>query len=245
MNKTLICSSLLALLVSSAAHAQDVLRIASEGAYPPFNNVNANGELVGFDIDIANALCTEMQRECEIVAQDWDGIIPGLVNDKYDAIIASMSITEERLEAIDFTNPYYSNYLSVVAADGTTITQETLGDAPVGAQRSTIGSQWAEDTLGSRADIRLYDTLPATMSDLQAGRIGSAVVDFLPAAAWMEENEGYGLVGERIDIDDKIGIGVRKDETELTAAFNEALDAIREKGTYEEISVKYFGVDIF
>lgn len=245
MKATLIYSSLLALLIGSTAHAQDVLRIASEGAYPPFNNVNANGELVGFDIDIANALCTEMQRECEIVAQDWDGIIPGLVNDKYDAIIASMSITEERLEAINFTNPYYSNYLSVISADDTTITQETLGDAPVGAQRSTIGSQWAEDTLGSRADIRLYDTLPATMSDLQAGRIGSAIVDFLPAAAWIEENEGYSLVGERIDIEDKIGIGVRKDDTDLTTAFNAALDAIREKGTYKEISMKYFGVDIF
>lgn len=245
MNKKLVGASLIALLASGFVQAQDVLRIASEGAYPPFNNVNANGELIGFDIDIANALCAEMQRECEIVAQDWDGIIPGLVNDKYDAIIASMSITEERLQAIDFTNPYYSNYLSVIAADDTTLTQETLGDAPVGAQRSTIGSQWAEDTLGSRADIRLYDTLPATMSDLQAGRIGSAIVDFLPAAAWVEENDGYNLVGERIDISDKIGIGVRKGDAELTSAFNAALDAIREKGTYEDISVEYFGVDIF
>ena len=245
MKTSTITAGLMALALGTAAQADGVLRIATEGAYPPFNNVTADGELVGFDVDIAKALCAEMKRECEIVAQDWDGIIPGLVNDKYDAIVASMSITEERQQAIDFTDPYYSNYLSVVAASDTEITQDTLKDASIGAQRSTIGSQWAEDSFGSRADIRLYDTNPAAFSDLKAGRVDTVVVDFLPGAAWVGENDGFGFVGDRIDIEDKIGIGIRKGEADLTKALNDALAAIRANGTYEAISVEYFGVDIF
>ncbi|WP_299297255.1 transporter substrate-binding domain-containing protein [uncultured Tateyamaria sp.] len=245
MKFSVLAVGLLAGGLASAASAQDVLRIATEGAYPPFNNVTADGELVGFDVEIAEALCAAMERECEIVAQDWDGIIPGLVNDKYDAIIASMSITEERKQAIDFSAPYYSNYLSVVGADGTTATLEKLGDVSIGAQRSTTGSQWAEDTYGNRADIRLYDTNPAAFSDLSSGRVETVVADFLPAAAWVKDNEGFGFVAEKIDIADQIGIGVRKGEDALRDDLNTAIEAIRADGTYQTISIKYFGIDIF
>jgi len=230
---------------ASVAQADDVLRVATEGAYPPFNSKTADGELVGFDVDIAKALCEQMNRECEIVAQDWDGIIPGLVNDKYDVIIASMSITDERKEAIDFSDPYYSNYLSVVAADGSSITLDSLGEHSIGAQRSTIGSQWAEDNYSRRGDIKLYDTNPAAFSDLEAGRIETVVADFLPAAEWLKDKGDYQAIVEKIDIGDKIGIGVRKGEDELREALNGAITAIRENDTYQTISAEYFGVDIF
>jgi len=243
--KRLFIAALMASTAGVAAQAQDVLRVATEGAYPPFNNVTADGELVGFDVEIANALCAQMERECEIVAQDWDGIIPGLVNNKYDAIVASMSITEERLQAIDFTNPYYSNYLSVVAADGADVTLDTLGDLTIGAQRSTIGSQWAEDNYGRRGDIKLYDTNPAALSDLQAGRVDAVVVDFLPGAEWAGQNDGFGLAVDKIDIGDLIGIGIRRGEGDLKDDFNAALEAIRADGTYQAISEEYFGTDIF
>lgn len=245
MKKNLMGASLAILTLASAAQAQDVLRIATEGAYPPFNNVTADGELVGFDVDIAKALCAAMERECEIVAQDWDGIIPGLVNAKYDAIVASMSITEERLEAIDFTDPYYSNYLSVLGKAGSELTLDGLSDVAIGAQRSTVGSQWAEDKYGSRADVRLYDTNPAAVSDLEAGRVEAVVMDFLPAADFAAKIEGLSFVESKIDINDQIGIGVRKGEDDLTAALNAALETIRADGTYEAISVEYFGTDIF
>lgn len=226
------------------AFAQD-LRIATEGAYPPFNEKNAAGELVGFDVDIANALCAEMQRSCVIVAQDWDGIIPGLVNNKYDAIVASMSITEDRLKSIDFTDPYYSNYIALIAKNGSGFSMEDVSSKPIGAQRSTVASEWAEENAGSRGDVKLYDTQTAAYSDLESGRIDALVSDYLPATEWLKSNTDFGLVGGKIDIDDKIGIGLRKGEDDLKEAFNKALAAIRENGVYAEISDKYFGVDIY
>lgn len=94
---------------AAAETAGKTIRIATEGAYPPFNYTNADGSLAGYDIDVANALCKQMQAKCEIVAQDWDGIIPGLLAQKYDAVIAGMSITPERQEKVDFTEPYFAN----------------------------------------------------------------------------------------------------------------------------------------
>ena len=233
-----------ATLATSAASAE-TLTIATEGAYPPFNNTTADGKLVGFDVDIAKALCEAMQRDCEIVAQDWDGIIPGLVQNKYDAIVASMSITEERLQTIDFTNPYYSNYLALVAKDGGSMSMADVDGKSVGAQRSTIASEWAEDEFGRRGDVKLYDTQTAAYGDLTAGRIDVLVSDYLPVAEWLKENSDYALIGEKIDIHDQIGIGIRQGEDELKEALNAAIEAIRADGTYKAINDQYFPVDIF
>lgn len=242
--KISVLATAFALSVTGMAQAED-LRIATEGAYPPFNEKNAAGELIGFDVDIANALCAEMKQSCVIVAQDWDGIIPGLVNNKYDAIIASMSITEERLQSIDFTDPYYSNYIALIAKDGSGFMMEDVSSKAIGAQRSTVASEWAEQEAGARGDVKLYDTQTAAYSDLESGRIDALVSDLLPAVDWMKSNGGFSMVGDKIDINDKIGIGLRKGEDDLKTAFNKALAAIRENGTYAKISDKYFGVDIF
>lgn len=241
---TLAAAALFAL--AGSAHAQDKIRIATEGAYPPFNMKLASGELAGFDVDIAKALCEKMQADCEIVAQDWEGILPGLVAEKYDAIIASMSITEDRLKEIDFTDRYYSNYLRLVAKAGSPVTSiEDLKGKAVGAQRSTVAGIWAEDTLGRRSDVKLYDTQTAAYADLAAGRIEALVSDVYPAYDWIQQNDGYEFVGERIDVNDLIGIGIRKGDTELQEKFNQALDEIRKDGTYAEINAKYFPFDIY
>src|SRR5690606_38356114 len=135
--KVVAAAAMAAVMAVSGAQAQETLKIGSEGAYPPFNAKDANGDLIGFDIDIANALCAEMKVECTLVTQDWDGMIPALQNKKFDAIVASMSITEERLKAVSFTDPYYSNKLQYVAKKGADldITADALKGKAVGAQR--------------------------------------------------------------------------------------------------------------
>ena len=223
----------------------DPLRIGTEGAYPPFNGLDANGNLIGFDVDIAMALCEEMKANCELIAQDWDGIIPALVANKYDAIIASMSITDERKQTIDFTNKYYSNYLAIIGAKGKVSGPEDLSGKAVGAQRSTLASQWAEDNLTGQADVKLYDTQTAAYADLSAGRLDAMVSDIYPAMDWLKDNPGYELAGDKIDIKDQIGIGIRQGEGELKTAFNKAIEAIRANGKYAEINAKYFSADIY
>ena len=149
-----------ALFTAQGAVAGDKIRIATEGAYAPFNTVDASGQLAGFDVDIAKALCAEMKADCEIVAQEWTGMIPALKQRKFDAIIASMSITEERLRAVDFTNPYYSNVLAFLAAKGTDLdtSKEGLDGLVIGAQKATIAGQYLEDNYGDIATVKLYDT---------------------------------------------------------------------------------------
>ena len=235
--------------VASGAVAGDKVRIATEGAYPPFNMKNASGELIGFDVDIAKALCTQMKADCEIVAQDWDGIIPGLLAKKYDAIIASMSITEERLKKVSFTDSYYSNYLRFIAPKGSglTATQDGLKGKRLGAQRATIAAQHLEDNFRKSADVKVYDTQEAAYLDLKAGRIDALLSDIYPAYDWLQQpgNNTFEFIGDSIDINDKIGIAVRKGDKALVDQFNAALKALRADGTYGKINAKYFPFDIF
>lgn len=235
-------------LFFGVAHA-DKIRIATEGAYPPFNMKNTKGELIGFDVDIARALCDEMKADCEIVAQDWDGIIPGLLAKKYDAIIASMSITDERKKKVDFTDPYYSNYLRFIAKSGSdlTISKSGLKDKRLGAQRATISAQHLEDNYRKTAQVKVYDTQDAAFLDLKAGRLDAVLVDAYPGYDWLKkpENSGYDHIGDTIDINDKIGIAIRKGDKALAQKFNKALQGILKNGTYQGINKNYFPFSIY
>jgi lysine-arginine-ornithine-binding protein len=235
-----------AMLSIGAASAEMSIKIATEGAYPPFNMKDASGQLTGFDVDIAKALCEEMKAKCEVVAQDWDGIIPGLEAKKYDAIVASMSITDERKQKVAFTERYYSNYLRIAAKKGSGIKgPDDLKGKTVGAQRATIAATWSEDKLGRGSTVKLYDTQTAAYSDLEAGRLDALVSDIYPAYDWLKDKKDFEFVGEKIDIQDQIAIAVRKDDTKLQTAINDALKKIRENGTYAKINAKYFPFDIY
>ena len=227
-----------------AAPVGQEIRIATEGAYAPFNYTDAEGNLVGFDVDLVNALCAEMQANCDVVAQDWDGIIPGLKAGKYDAIIAGMSITPVRLEQVDFTEPYFNNSLVFITKDGSTFNPAdaaSLNGVSIGTQRSTVSSQWLEDNL-PEADAKLYDTLTNAFLDLEAGRVDAILSDKAPAIEWLSTDKvGYNIVGDEIDINDTLGIAVRKDDA-LKQQFDTALETIKSNGTYDTISDKYFNV---
>ncbi|SDE85604.1 ABC transporter substrate-binding protein [Rhodospira trueperi] len=230
------------------AVAEEPLRIGTEGAYPPFNMVDENGDLHGFDIDIANALCAEMERECTFVIQDWDGIIPGLLAGKYDAIVASMSVTEERKQAVDFTNKYWTNKLQFIAPTDVDldISPEGMAGKTVGAQRATISAQWVEENLPG-VEIKLYDTQENAYLDLASGRIDAIIADMLVNYEWLQSDAGadFEFKGEPVFENDLIAIALRKGNADLVEEINAAIDAIVEDGTYAEINAKYFPFSIY
>lgn len=237
-------------LVGVEAQAGDKIRIATEGAYAPFNMKNEQGELIGFDVEIAKALCAEMKADCTIVEQDWDGMIPALMGRKFDAIIASMSITEERLQSVDFTDPYYTNVLAFVAKEGAEFKTDkaSLKGKTLGAQRATIAGQYLEDNLGDVVSVKLYDTQDNAYLDMKSGRLDGLVSDKFPAYDWIEGGDGKGFEFKgdiQTETVDKIGIAIRKNQDELKMKFNKAIKAIVENGTYEKINAKYFPFSIF
>jgi len=237
------------LALAGAAVQADKLRIATEGAYAPFNFIDANGKPQGFDVDIALALCEKMQAECEIVAQDWDGIIPGLQARRYDAIVASMSITPERERVVAFTKPYYSNVLAFIGPKDQPMATDPDGlkGKTLGAQRATIAGQYLEDQLGKVVTVKLYDTQDNAYLDLANGRLDGMLSDKFPAYNWLQSEAGqnFEFKGDNIDIDDKIGIAVRKSDNELRERLNQALDEIVGDGAYQEINRRYFPFSIY
>ncbi len=237
-------------ICAGAANAE-ALRIATEGAYPPFNFVDSSGELQGFDVDIANALCDVMEVECEITAQAWDGIIPGLNAGRYDAIVASMSITPARLEAVNFTQPYYQAGAVLVAPKDSDLmpTADSLAGHTIGTQRASTYANLIEQKFPD-ADMRLYDTVENHNLDLTAGRIDGVIAQRIFMSNWIdsEEGAGYEIKGDAM-LDPEIlglgaGIAVRKADTDLLKRLDEALDTIMDNGTYDEINDRYFKVNL-
>lgn len=230
---------------NAAAPAGEVLRIGTEGAYAPFNYTNTDGTLGGFDVDMANAICDDMQVTCEIVAQDWDGIIPGLKAGKYDAIVAAMSITPERAQQVAFTEPYFSNSLVFLAKKDSSFDPSKSSDInahSIAAQRSTLSSQWLEGEY-PEVNMKLYDTLSNAFLDLESGRVDAMISDKLPAIEWLSSESGgdYAVKGDEIDIDDHFAIAVRPGD-ELQAKINQSLANLKANGTYDKINQKYFAV---
>ncbi len=238
-----------ALVLATPALAADKLRIGTEGAYPPFNQIDASGNVVGFDVEIAKALCVKMQAECEIVTSDWDGIIPALNARKFDFIAASMSITDERKQAVDFSDPYYTNKLQFIAPKSVDFKTDeaSLDGKVIGAQRATIAGTWLEDNLGDVVQVKLYDTQENAYLDLAAGRVDGVLADKLVNWEWLKSDAGkdFEFKGEPVYDDDKIGLAVRKGDDALRDKLNAALKAIVEDGTYKQINDKYFPFSIY
>ena len=247
-----ICGAALALTATfGIAEAKDwkTVRIGIEAAYPPFNGYNANNELVGFDYDIGLALCAKMGVECTFVAQDWDGMIPALLAGKYDAIVSSMSITDERKEVVDFTDKYYTNALTFVAPKDTDITDVSpagMAGKTLGAQGSTVSAQFLEENYGD-ADVKLYPTQDDAYLDLASGRLDAVLADVGPSNLWLSSADGAccAFLGDAVVKDDLVGIAIRKDDADLKEMFNKAIADIVADGTYAGINAKYFPFSIY
>lgn len=234
--------------------AEKVLKIGVEGAYPPFSEVNKAGEVVGFDIDIAKALCAEMKRECKMVQIDWDGLIPALKGRKIDAIIASMSATPERKKSIDFTERYYRIPVKTIRKKGSGITfdKDSMKGKIIGVQTSTTFDKHMTDLFGDVAEIKRYTSNDEALLDLQAGGVDVVAAEslvlqdgFLKKEAGKDfEFFGPDLVDEKY-YGEGIAIGLRQKQDALKAAFNAAIKGIRENGKYKEINDKYFDIDVY
>jgi len=237
-----------AMLASTVSIAAEKLRIATEGAWAPFNYVESSGEVKGFDVDIAHALCERMKVECDIVLQDWDGMIPALMVRKYDAIVSSMSITKDRLKQVDFTDPYYSGGLRFIGPAGKAMgtSKAELNGKTIGAQRSTIAGMYLEDNMSGSVNIKLYDNQDSVYLDLKSGRLDGALSDELPTYNWLksENGQGFEFKGQAFAKDDKIGIAIRKGSP-LKSRINKALAEIIKDGTYAEINARYFPFSIY
>ncbi|TBU83810.1 ABC transporter substrate-binding protein [Phytopseudomonas dryadis] len=246
--KKILLAAAATLAFGTSAVAADKLKIGTEGAYPPFNLIDASGQVGGFDVEIAQALCAKMQAECEVVTSDWDGIIPALNAKKFDFLVASMSITEERQQAVDFTDPYYTNKLQFIAPKDSDFKsdKDSLKGKVIGAQRATIAGTWLEDNLDGVVDIKLYDTQENAYLDLSSGRVDGVLADTFVNWEWLKSDAGknFEFKGEPVFDDDKIGIAVRKGDA-LRERLNTALAEIIADGTYKKINDKYFPFSIY
>lgn len=222
---------------------QRELIIATEAAYPPFNDTDPSGNIVGFDVDVINAICAEIQAKCQIVAQDWDGLIPSLLMGKYDAIIAGMSITQERQAQVDFSEPYFSNTIAWLAKKDGSFDPNNITNKVLGGQRSTTGAAYISEKYDGKDGnrVQLYDTYTNAYLDLKAGRNQAVMAEKASASDWLKQagNEEFGLVGEEINNNDNLGIAVRKGDA-LKAQFDAALATLKQTGKLAEIEKAHF-----
>lgn len=233
------------------AAAQEKITIGTEAAYKPFAWVLPSGELTGFDIDIAKALCAAMEAECEIVNQSFDGLIPALNANKIDAIIASMTITDDRLKAIDFAGPYYTVPAMFIAPtdSGVEISEEGLDGKYVGVQRGTTMANYVREKFPG-ARIQLYDTSDAANLDLASGRVDVVFADSVVLQDFLAtpDGAGFAMAGEPVEdpaiLGTGAGIGVRKGDDALKQKFDEALAAVIASGEYQTINDAYIPVSI-
>ena len=226
----------------TASEAPMNIKIATESSYKPFSYTDADGKLIGYEIELVDALCAQMKAECEVISQDWDGLIPGLNAQKFDAAIAGMSITPERKEVVDFSDPYFHSGIILIGKKGDDISIDSLKGQPIASQRSTVASQYLQDEHAD-ADIKLYDTQDNAYLDLTSGRARAMMSDKVTGTDWLktEAGSGYEIKGQEISSDDDaMGIAFRKGDP-LVAKFNAALAELKDNGTYDQITGSYFG----
>ena len=243
------------LILGTAAAADPVkIGIAAE-PYPPFSSPDASGNWVGWEIDIINAVCKAAAMECAITPVAWDGIIPSLTSGQIDVIMASMSITAERMETIDFSDKYYNTPTVIVASNGSEITPtpEGLAGKIIGVQASTVHEAYVNKYFApTAAEVKVYATQDEANQDLASGRIDAIQADSIAMDAFLATEAGAACCETKGAVTDDteilglgVGAGLRKGETELKDKINAAIKTIIEDGTYDAITKPYFASSIY
>ena len=268
--KKTILTVLASLLLAINASA-DSIKIGTEGAYPPWNSKDAAGNLIGFEVELANELCKIMKHNCTIVEQDWDGMIPALVSRKFDAIMAGMSITDERKKTINFSQGYADEVASLAVMKGSKneglktlsainltdinadeqATLDTLTKAfkgkTIGVQTATIHQNFLDSGLMGEVKVRTYKTQDEVNLDLAAGRIDAALAAAVAFTDYAEKSgKAVVLTGPTFaggDFGNGVGVGIRKGDSKLLNDFNAAIDKARDEGIISRLAIKHFGFD--
>lgn len=230
--------------VETGGEAKAVITIGVDDTYPPMEFRDDNNDLVGFDIDFANALGAEMGVEIEFKPTAWDGIFSALNSEKYDVIISSVSITEERLEGFEFSKPYLSNGQVIVVKPGDTSinTAADLEGKLVGVQIETTADIAATKQLEDITfELKRYDDIIQTFTDMKTGRLDAIVVDYAVAIDYTAKNPGdYEITSAQLT-NEPIGVCIKKGNTELKSKVDAAIVALQEKGTLVPISEEWLG----
>ena len=261
---------LISLFLTISANA-DKIRIGTEGAYPPWNAKDESGKLIGFEVELANFLCIYMKADCTIVEQDWDGMIPGLIMRKYDAIMAGMSITGERLKTINFSQGYADEVASLAVMKGSSLEgmdtpaginltkksgdtskalktiKAALAGKTVCVQTATIHQNFLESGDVGKVNVRTYKTQDEVNLDLASGRCDVALAAAVAFTDYADKSgKSVVLVGPTFSggaFGNGVGVGIRKDDTELLSKFNKAIEMARKEGKIRELAIKWFGFD--
>ena len=231
MNKILVAS--LALVATAGVASAQTVRLGTEGAYPPFNFLDENKEVTGFEREVGDRLCEIAGLTCEWVINDWDSIIPNLIAGNYDAIIAGMSITAERDEVIDFTAEYYppSPSLYMALAGGS-------ADGVIAAQTNTIQAGYVANEGG---DLIEFSTPDETIAAVRSGEADAVLADGDYLTPIVSESGGeLAIVGEPVYIGGGVGMGLREDDDDLEAAFNAAIETMKSDGSLNALIIKWF-----
>jgi arginine/ornithine transport system substrate-binding protein len=242
---------------AAAAPEAAVLKVAIDPTYEPFTFKTADGKPTGFDVDIASALCEQVKRKCEFVEQVWDSMIPGLTAKKYDVIISSMSITDERLKEVDFTDKYYNTPSRIVLKKSVKYTDPaSIKGKKLGVLKGSTQEKYAMgDLKPAGVVVNSYEAQDQVYLDIKSGRIDGTVADFMEVTGgFLSKPEGanYQLVGPDLKMPQYFGYGagiaLRKGEDKLKGELNAAIKAIRGNGTYKTLADKYFAkynIDVY
>lgn len=234
---TLGLASLALALSASGAIAQQVVRMGSEGAYPPFNYINEANELVGFEIDLGNELCRRAELTCEWVINDWDTIIPNLVGGNYDTIMAGMNATESRAEVISFTQAYKrpdpSAYMALVGTDPSVIQSGVIA-----AQSNTVQSGMVADT---EATLIEFPTPDETIAAVRSGVADAVLADRDFLLTYQRDSDEFEFLDTVMPPGQGVSMGTRQSDDELRATFNAALDEMKADGSLNAMLTEWFG----
>ena len=246
--------SIACLTSASALSAESELRLGTDATFPPFESKDASGHLQGFDIDLGNAICHQLQMKCVWVENSFDGLIPALRARKFDAIISSLSVTPEREKSINFSDKLFNTPAWLVATKGGSITDNpaTLKGKRVGVQQGSVFETYANTYWRpAGVDVISYPDANSVYADLVAGRLDATLDDSsVISQSLLNQPQGKAFTRIRQIRDDAIfgpgtGVGIRKDDTALQTQLNDAIRAIRADGTYDRIAKKYFNFNIY